>query len=211
MMLWALPIVIWWGGVVFAGPCMLARSLMEEVNPSFARYQRILDIVMPRELYDRRGGEFLLTLRFEPSFDPESQIVIGKRPEGYAVTYYSLPAGVRSISYQMDKIVAETGETDAAVIAKQINVECQKVDIPAQVVAELMSQYSNLRLSPELDTLVTLDPTWYRLWFRASSSGAELFFSYGDAHYGHDEKAHPLVRWMNEVKRVVEKYAAAQQ
>jgi hypothetical protein len=60
-----------------------------------------------------------------------------------------------------------------------------------------------------LDTHITLDPTWYRLWYVSPSSGAELFFSYGDEDYGSDKKAHPLVRWMNEVKQVVEKYASA--
>jgi len=181
-------------------------------NPAFTRYHRVLDILFPREPCLLPGGEFVLILRFVPAFDPESQIVIRKLGErDYAVRYYYLPRGSKNAGIQIADLVEQAGLDDVQELANRIRIQVEDMHLPTTVIADLMARYSQLLVSPVLDTRVILDPTWYQLWFHTTSSSSDVHFSLAGPDYGHDAKAHPLVRWMNEVKRVVEKYAAAQQ
>ena len=175
-----------------------------------ARYYRVVDALFSRKLLDARPSLILLTLRYLPSFEGESQIAISKNMEGeYVVTSYSLPRGSERIGEQVGQISAALGIEDPVEIAKHIKVKVRKVDVPSRVVSELVRRYDALRMSADLDmdpASVIIDPTVYQLSFRIAGTVNEFYVSFPASDFGHDQKAHPLVRWMNEVKRVVEKY-----
>jgi len=187
----------------------------EDLHPGAAIYYRVVDRLFPRKPLGATPCLILLTLRYMPAFERESQVVISKTLDGgYAVSYYSLPSGSERIGERISRIMQELKVEDPPAIAERIKVCVRNVDVPSGVMHDLMRRYAKLRLSPDLGldpTTIILDGTTYELWFQIVGSGDKFHISFAGDDYGHDAKAHPLVRWMNEVKRVVEKYAAAQQ
>ena len=142
-------------------------------------------------------------LRYLSSFDPESQIIISKRPDDtYEVTRYWPVDTKRNIASQVADIVEQSGETDPVTIAKMISVRVEQIAMPSAAVEALMKEYSALRISPMVERHYVLDGTRYDCWFSTYTNGM-FHFSFVDGDENNSQ--HPLVRWMGEVRDQVEK------
>lgn len=166
-------------------------------------YRRVVNLIFPREPGNFRdqNKEFALTLRFKPAFDVESQINILKYSDGRLdVVTYTLPKGSQSISEQLNAILRQTGREDAEEMAKRIKVQKRTIGDTTNV-RQLLSRFAALRFTPQLDTSITLDGTGFQLWYEAVSN--ESYYSLVGGEPGQDRTDHPLVRWMNEVRKAV--------
>lgn len=167
-------------------------------------YARVLDIVFPRDSrnFTDQTKEFALILRFSSAFEAESQINITKHTDGrLEVTAYTLPRGSKGIAEQLDAIHRETGEEDASEMARRINVRKRTINSTERV-RVLLRRYFALRLSPHLDTYAfMLDPDSYQLWYEATSN--EVYYSLASPRLLRGHETHPIVRWMNDVRRTL--------
>lgn len=163
------------------------------------RYERTLDLLFPREVDNpKKHLRSRIVLRFRPSFAPESQIVISRYADGGAeVMLFSLPAERGSVADHINELVERDIE-DPTEIARQIKVERKRVDLDSSVIDALLQRYSDLRVAPSLDTQITLDPTFYELWFETGSNRFHLSLAGPD--YSYAPKADPVIRWMNDVR-----------
>ena len=73
--------------------------------------------------------------------------------------------------------------------------------------SDLMRRFAEVSISVDLGLtphLVIFDPEEYQLWYKIYDDRDEIYVSFRDKG---SKKVYPLVQWMNEVKRVVQKYA----
>jgi len=176
-------------------------------------YYGVLDIVFPRPSRHERNIAYTIVLRYLPSFTAESQIVINATQEGrFQVARHTPQGDGPNINNQIHEFreKPETCTNNPAELAKVVQVQVQEVQVAPAVIQDLLKRFSRLELSPFLATsivphgadAVCVDGTRYELWF---------YTNYNEAHYElscstvEDEPPdHPLVRWMQEVNRVVE-------
>jgi hypothetical protein len=196
-------------------PATPSCTSWEDLHPEVAKYLQVADVLFPRKLLEEGPSHFTLTLRFLPSFGTESQIVLSKTPSGgYTVTRYSLPNGSKTAWHQMEEITSESKIEDSVEIAKRIKVEVRNVDVPSSLLSPQVDRISKLTLFPfkELDLdFARMDATEYQFWLQRIRTPVGFHVSLEGEVYGEGRKPHPLVRWMNEIKALVEKYAGTEQ
>lgn len=167
-------------------------------------YQRVLEIIFPRNSLDFSDPtkEFALTLRFSPVSEAGSQINITKHSDGrLEVVTYTLPNRSQSISEQLNGILRQTGRENAEEMARHLNVQRQVVNDTRRIrrIRQLLERFAALCVPVQLDTSITLDGTYFQLWYEAASN--KSYYSLVGGEPGHDRADHPLVRWMNEVRQ----------
>ena len=180
-----------------------------------AKYLEAVDALFPRNVLDARPNSFVLTLRFLPGSRSESQIVISKMADGgYAVSQYTLPKGSKTAYWQLMAMHSASKEKDATELAKQIKVNVRNVNIPSPIISRQVEEISELTLFPfdELDLdFARLDATQYQFWLERAGEPVGFYaFLRGDV-YGEKSKQHPLVRWMNQTRDLIEKYVNSDQ
>src|SRR4051812_10414618 len=67
---------------------------LSQLIVSSETYNRVLDIVFPKQISDDEKTDWTLTLRFMPHSEPESQIVIRKSVSQFTVVEYRSANGV---------------------------------------------------------------------------------------------------------------------
>lgn len=172
-----------------------------ECRPLLKDYMTILDAVFPLDF----SGDPYVILRFMPAGQSEFQIAIGSRTEGtYDVREYSLPKGAEPIGTQMMQLKAVHPNDTPVELARYIKIETKSIQLDANVLSRLMKSLSELKIPAEISKNIMVDASSYEFWFVARPACHVLHLAVSDAHYGHDAKAHPLVRWMNRVRRAAE-------
>jgi hypothetical protein len=165
------------------------------------RYQKTLDLLFPQERPDFRKVSYQIFLRFEPSFSPESQIVMTRQKDGTTdVFLYSLPDERSSVADHINELVMQ-GIEDPLEISKRLRVDHRLVSVQRDVVERIVREYADLRISPLLDTRITLDPTTYELRYESVSN--QLRVTLAGPDYSHAANADPVVRWMSETRLAV--------
>jgi hypothetical protein len=165
-------------------------------------YNRVLDLLFPREEGDFLSKEFILVLRFRPSFDPESQVNITKYKDGRTeVILYTL-SSKKNVHYQLIDIRKQLGSDDAQVLAGAIPVQKKVLKSLSTELQRLVNQFANLRFSPKLDTSLYLDPTQYEMWYETVSN--EVYFSFAGPETGKRHYENPIINWMNKVLQTIE-------
>lgn len=170
-----------------------------------------MDILFPRD----GPAIFAIVLRFEPNFQPESQIIIRRELDKAEVVEYTSLSG--NIYGKLNDVIAQGGKEDAVEMAKLIKVRKRSIEVPY---AQVKQWHSGFLLSikeslngfkeriEEYDTgttTIALDGTFYDLWYKQISN--EMSFRVYDQavevrRLTGDFK---LVQWMNAVRREVEK------
>ena len=162
-------------------------------------YPRVVDLAFSYPVYFFPQGEYRLILRFLPSFEAESQIVIsGWNDDTPAVTTYTLVDKTQTISSITDSQNIR-GIEDPAEIAKLIKVQKKELTPSPPEVKALMSRFLALRLSPNLSRDAVLDGTRYDLEYQTFSNRLQFVLS---------DETSPVVQWMNQIKKVVFSEAA---
>jgi hypothetical protein len=176
-------------------------------------YDRVLDILFPRD--DSAKYVFVIVLRFKPSFQPESQVVIRRGLDRAEITEYTSLSG--NVYSKLNDVIAHGGKEDVVEMAKLIKVRKRLIDIPyAQVKQWHTSFLDSIRESlnsfkekiEEYDTgtsTIALDGTFYDLWYKQISD--EISFRLYDREVNDLRSTGDLkiVQWMNTVRRDVSK------
>jgi len=146
-------------------------------------YEKVLTLIFPRDEMNALGSGwgFVTILRYMPSFEPESQIVIVGREEKTRVTEYK--SLERNIYSKLNELYARTGRNDPAELAKLIPVSKREFYVPnTQGVrwrrnlierVSLALKAKKFEFAPR-SLMVREDGTNYELWDTSVS---------GDVHY----------------------------
>ena len=184
---------------------------------SFDTHKKVLDLLFPLDALDE-AKEFVLILRYMPSFEPESQIVVVARDGKIRVTdYVSLDGNIYS---KLNQIKAETNREDPLEMSKILHVKKRELTIPlAQIQRWRQNLIDGIAVSlrpkkfetatPPKTASVILDGTVYEVW---DSSG--VFGGTGDFHYSvystevskrvfQDES--PFIGWMKRIRKEISK------
>ena len=180
-------------------------------------YSRVLDILFPREDPNPSETIFQFILRFRPSFQLTSQIVIRRRLDKVQVVEYSSMDG--NVYSKLNEALARGSKEDAVELAKLIRVQRKEISVPH---AEIKRWYTSFfdSLNSTTTTLqqrgeefdkkggsesILLDGTIYDLWYeqRLTSLSFNLYGVEIDSPGGDGD--FKLVQWMNSIRRDVQK------
>jgi hypothetical protein len=175
-------------------------------------YRRVLDIVFPRDDVNR---DYDFVLRFEPSFAPESQIVVRRMAGRFEVTEYTSLSG--NIYRQLNRVVAHGGKEEPGEMAKLIQVRKRLIEVSDNRVKQWRGSLAN-SIGASMKVLeqraveaergvgtITLDGTFYRLWY--DQVGSQISFYLLDHEISNREVTGnlELARWMNALRLNVQK------
>lgn len=180
-------------------------------------YNRVLEILFPRDDPDPSKTVLELVLRFRPSFQSTSQMIIRRRIDKVEVVEYTSLDG--NIYSKLNETLARGGKEDAVEMAKSIRIKRREISVPythakrwyASFFDSLASTTKTLRESgQEFDKTggnetILLDGTIYDLWYEQRLN--KMSFSLYDVEVdtpGADGEF-KLVQWMNAVRREVGK------
>jgi hypothetical protein len=171
-------------------------------------YERVLDLLFPRDVLKDHKIRYAFVLRYEPTFLPESQIVIIGRQEGVEViTYKSLDG---SIETRLDNMLRSGTKEDPDRMAKRLRIQKLQVKLPNDMLKEFHRNFfeslrlaEETRLQPAPDSInVVADGTTYRLWYVGETNiQCELQGSGVSTTTQPHEPA--LMEWLKDVSRRV--------
>ena len=180
-------------------------------------YNRVLDILFPRDDPDPSKTVFELILRFRPSFQSTSQMVIRRRVDKVEVVEYTSLDG--NIYGKLNETLARGGKEDAVEMAKSIKVKRREISVPYTQVKRWYAAFFDSLASTtkmlqergeEFDKTeggetILLDGTIYDLWYEQRLN--KMSFSLYDIEVDTpgDDGDFKLVQWMNAVRRDVGK------
>ncbi len=179
-------------------------------------YDRVLDILFPRQPSTLEYVDFSIAIRFHPSFAPKSQIVISKFKNKVEVTEYKSLNG--NISDNLNQILAKNCKEDAEAMAKQIKIEKKTKVVSLAKVNEwhnnfLTSLGDSLNVIKQRsrkfdetgEVTVILDGVTYQLWYENNSNKIELSFYDEEIDDSSITGDSPVVQWMNKVRLELQK------
>jgi photosystem II stability/assembly factor-like uncharacterized protein len=179
------------------------RQLGQGSSVSEETYNRVLDLVFPRNIPKNYKSRYLFVLRYEPAFSAESQITIAERGGEIEVIKYTSLDG--NIENKLNQIVQRTRTEDAKRMARQIRIKKEYVKVPSKDIKLLReSFFEKLRLSEQalLDAandqiLISADGTSYRLWYRGATEVQTDFIGSNITTPTRRDES-PLLDWMKE-------------
>jgi len=183
---------------------------------SEATYNRVLDMLFPKDASIANKPVWSIVLRFKPTFKPESQIVIRRDENKVEVIEYTSPDG--SIYVKLNEILALTSKEEAVEMAKAIKVKRREISVHySQVKRWHTTLFDSIAgttktlkvVGEEFDKTrsesFVPDGTIYDLWYEQLLN--QMSFSLYDVEIdkpGSDGEF-KLVQWMNAVRRDIGK------
>jgi hypothetical protein len=177
-------------------------------------YNRVLDIVFPRDEPATSGIIFEFVLRFEPSFHATSQITIRKRFDKIEVIEYTSPEG--NIFDKLNEILAHGGKDDPVAMAKSISVNRREISILDPQVKRWYATFfeglgttqktlNELGEQSDRDRTVSLllDGTTYDVWYKQGVNTVALSLYDVEIDRPGADGELKLVQWMNSIRREV--------
>lgn len=173
-------------------------------------HERVLDIVFQLDEADR-NYDFIL--RFEPSFAPESQIVIKSEGGKTSVVEYTSLSG--NIYRKLNSVMANGGKENVVEMAKLIEVRKRVVEVQAAQAALWRTSFAD-SIGATVKVLeerreeaargigtITIDGTFYSLW--RDQDGSRISTGVWDHEVSNREVTGELklVQWMNTLRRDV--------
>lgn len=174
---------------------------------SHETHERVMDIVFER---DEARPDYDFVLRFEPSFSPESQIIIRKGIGKIEVVEYRSLSG--NIYQKLNGVMARGGKEDPIEMAKSIQIERRVIAVPIGQIRQWRASLADSisasmkvweQRSAEVEKgvgTITLDGSFYRLWY--DQVGSHISIKVLDDEVSDREVTGELalVRWMNSVR-----------
>lgn len=177
-------------------------------------YNQVLDLLFPCEVLTGSFG-YAFVLRYEPSFNAESQITILNRAGKIQIVEYTSLDG--NIYQKINDIYQRTGQNKAEELAKQIQVQKRVVNISPSEIKRLRESFYNSshrvieyekNLIGENIKVVTLtdDGARYRLWYRGTGI---IYYdlSGSDINSSSLINEHPMIKWMKNVRYMINRVA----
>ena len=179
-------------------------------------YDRVLDVLFPRDDPDPGKTIFSFTLRFKPNNGPESQIVITRGVDKVEAIVYTPDEG--AVYSRLNAALARGAREDAEQMAKAFKAKRSPVGVTLAQVRKWQASFfdslavtnSRLReMGSEFDRSghesVLSHGAEYELWY--SQSLNQMSFSLYDVELNDARSGamFRLVQWMSAVRRDVEK------
>ena len=205
-----------------ASVCAQSGSAQERIIQSHPvispeTYNRVLDILFPREDPDPSKTVFVFVLRFKPHSQPESQIVIRRGTDKVEVVEYTSLDG--DIYVRLNESLERTGREDAVEMAKAIRIKRREISVPYTQIKQWYTAFFDSLASgtkplrekgEEFDKTggsetIFLHGGFYDLWYRQRLN--QMSFSLYDVDVDDPRSSGELklVQWMNAVRRDVAK------
>jgi hypothetical protein len=169
------------------------------------RYEQLLDRVFPIEVDD--ATEYTVVLRFLPGLGKESQITIARRPEdGFTVVYHVLPDNSVSIWSRLAEESLQEKSFNLEEIAAMIRINRKEVRVEPDSLATLMQRLKEIKLAPCLrqPEQLQFDSDQYVFMFSNRNPKTEIRITLVDRQGLAECERHPLIEWMNQVRRLIE-------
>jgi hypothetical protein len=183
---------------------------------SWETYNRVLEIVFPRDDPDTSKTIFEFVLRFEPSFHATLQIVIRKRGDRIEVTEYTSPDG--NIFDKLNEMLDRGSKEDAVAMAKSIRVKRREISVPdTEIKRWYKGFFDNLAMTEKTlkqrgeesdktrSVTLVLDGTTYDVWYKESLDKVSLSLYDVEVDTPGSDGELKLVQWMNAIRREVAK------
>lgn len=188
----------------------IAKNTKKRVN--LDTYEEVLDLLFPKTTIAPLPYGYIL--RFQPSFDSESQIIINNNFSDITVEEYTSPDG--NIREQLDRLVTKTGNEDAEELAKQIRVQKRTVKVSSATAKrwrecfyrnlQLAGVYEGKHISEDMKEVgLGADGTSYMCWYKGKSDFSFQFNIGSEPDSAINPSDNPLVNWMKQIKREVSK------
>ena len=185
-----------------------------QVHPDPQVYRQILDMAFPSNLGKGRTNMFSLVLRFLPSFQPESQIVI--RYDGNNNASLEYMVATVQLNAVLSRYFANTRTPDIAKAARLMDVKQAPLVISDEIVRSWFHElWTALSASTELlekrglAREIQADGTQYILHYQEGVN--HLTFEYGGSELNNEATTNqydlPLVKWMMKIRKEVAKLA----
>lgn len=175
---------------------------------SVETYYKVLDLVFPRDILQNQKLNYVFVLRFEPTFHPESQIVISESEGKFEVVKYTALNG--GVEMQLNQTVQRTQREDVNELARSIRIRKERSTVSLKTLRSLRASFlDNLRLSeqqrdnaPKDQITVIADGTGYRLWYRGETEVQSEFTGSNMTTPARPDES-PLISWMKGVYQQV--------
>jgi hypothetical protein len=184
-------------------------------------YRRVLETLFPQHDPAAGGTLWKIVLRFNPSSQPESQIIIQQSADDisrFQIIEYELPDG--SIYNQLNQYLAQGNKTDVTQMAKSIKVKRKEANITrAQARQWRMTFYPALnsttnRLRVEAEAIektgteaFVIHGAFYEVWLYQGLKKISVSLQDVDIDKARPGGEYKLVQWMNSVRLSVGKLA----
>lgn len=213
-----LALTIW---LAFAQPTIAQKAQSYSLAPKgcknlFEEYDYALDQLFPRGVLPKnvqsRDVDYTIVLRYLPSFQTESQIVIVKRVNGtFDVVRYGLRQGDQSIWARLNKSYEKQNcPTDADIRNMDVVITDLKpvTDVVKQTVVSLFEQPVSLVIDPSMRPALTPKDHRYMMedgetvyvWLSGFQDSAFFRLWSWDESTGFDS---PLYDWADRIRKAV--------
>lgn len=161
------------------------------------RYSDTLDLVFSLNEGECRWTHYQVKLRFLPSFQKESQIVLCQRFDGETIAFnQSLSPSDQQVWGAV--ISAANGERTPAEIAREFHAQTRKCEVASDLTKQWMQEILSLPLNPPpFEGKFMTDGVGYELIVEAGTNWTWV------AVQGPREDV-PLITWMNKVKKALD-------
>jgi hypothetical protein len=183
---------------------------------SWETYNRVLDVVFPRDDPDTTKTIFEFVLRFEPSFHSTSQVIIRKRVDKIEVVEYTSPDG--NIFDKLNEILDQGSKEDAIAMAKSIRVKRREITVPETQIKRWYTTFFDGLASTEKalnergvqsdksrTATFVLDGTTYNVWYKQGLDKISLSLYDVEIDTRGSDGELKLAQWMNSIRREVTK------
>jgi hypothetical protein len=192
--------------------CQIAAPEKHPIVSSEA-YDRVLDSVFPRDYTHSPKLDYVLILRFEPSFHAESQVVI-QTLDGGKVDAWLYTSTSGGIWQTCNDYIERTGREDAAEIARSIHSQKDSIVVSktkarewhASLFSSLSQSVDELKKASEErektgSMTIVLDGTRYELSYVQGM--VELHWEFWDVEIvePRSTSVSALARWMNGIRK----------
>jgi len=196
--------------------CVTASAQSARIRPvdvSETTYERILDLTFPRSVLQQGDAQYVFVLRYEPTWEAESQITIVVRAERIEVVEYTSSDG--NIYLKLETLLKRTHSLRPVRVARQIRIRRRVVPLPLDVAIQIKERFfDDLAISlrreraifdnPPKTVVVPVDGTNYRLWYKGIGDFKyQLSGSGPRSPTPADED--PLIAWMKSVLKNLDK------
>jgi len=200
--------------VVAAG----GQEQLPRVIPTMTRetHNKLFDILFPMDILHSPDNEFIVVLRYSPSFADNEQIVLAGK-EGHIQVTEIISNG--NLWYKGNEIFEKTKRDDPVEIAQLIGVRKREFDLPFSTVREwrrgLLDGVNQALRPKNLETpsrpttaTIILDGTVYEIWDQSKSGNLHYELYDGevtDRLYRRDPR---FIHWMKIIRRDIRNHRA---
>jgi hypothetical protein len=192
------------------------QEQLPRVIPTISRetHSKLFDILFPLDALSSSGNEFVIVLRYSPSFENNEQIILVGR-EGKVHVIESISNG--NLWYKGNEVFEQTKRDDPVEIARLIGVRKREFDIPftrvrawrrglLKGVGLAMAPKNAETPTPPKSESVILDGTIYEIWDKSKAGNLHYSIYWGEVSNRIYSGDPIFVRWMKIIRREIFKH-----